>query len=1196
MSLQFIIGDGSKDHKAAYIEKAQEWLAQDPNHQVFFLVPNHNKFEREQDILSELKKRSGQKNYSSIRAQVFSLYRLAWYYLQQTGLLAKETVSEAGSAMILRKTLQETAEQLTIYRGEITKPGFIQQVLDLQKELQTGNVTPDDLQVEIAGDSAKAVDQKMKFAELALIFANYQDALAERNLQVDHPLVTLCEYLNTEDPVTAKPNLRQTLFIVTGFFDLQAQESALLTTLMRQGHLLVSLLLDKPYPTESPSPLNLFRGTGKMYYHLYQNAAEFKVPFLGVQPAENRQAASDLQALEQMWRLTQNQGTFEKPKGLRNNVQVWKAADPEEEVRQVAAEIRQLVALEQFQINPESGKRNFRYRDIQVLTPDIELYGQLIPHVFREAGIPFYIDQESLMEQHPIVEFLQSLFALDRYNYRLTDIMRLLKTELYLPKYFSEQATELKQRQRIFRETVDLTENIAIENNFQGYFWQQETDWNLVTYDEIVEEVVETENYAAISNRLRRSFREDISFFLSDLKTTATCGEAVEKLYHFLLGIGVEEQLLSWRDTDLAEGNLSLARNHEQTWNSLMSLMDDYYQIYGADSFDFDLFQTVFATGLESSSYSKVPTAIDQVQVNQIERARLGQAKITFAIGLNETTFPKKIEDRSLLNNEDRELLNEKFQTDQYLRDNQKDGLSQAPLNAYVLYLSAGERLYLTYAANYDTKQNIKISPYLQRIVKQLAVPLQERAYLNPSSDPANYLTSYRSLIGQLNLLQRRVADDQLKLPLIWQKLRGGLRNAEQEVQNLAQRVFESQTHQNIPRDLEPALAEKIYGKDIYASVSRLETFYGCEYKYFANYGLNLKERNVFELSPMITGDFFHDSLDRFLKILIEKNLVLAELDEETRTTLVNDVLNEIFDETRFQILQSSARMKYIRYQLGKIIQKVSWILNQQSQRSAMSPLQTEVLFGQIAGQKGIDGLTMPLSNGGNLFVRGKIDRVDCAQDEKNTWFSVVDYKSGDKKFDAVGAYYGLAMQLVTYLDVTLTNAAQLVGNTHAKPAGAYYLHIHDPILQPEAASPQDLLKQFKYNGLLVDDPKALGRLDNSLEPKETSLFFPLKADADGVVGKSRSNVGNVYAEEDLATLMQYNRQKMTNAAEKIVSGEVKLNPYLRGKNERACNYCPFRSVCAFDAMLKENNYVQLENMNQQTIIERMKEATDNHE
>ena len=67
-------------------------------------------------------------------------------------------------------------------------------------------------------------------------------------------------------------------------------------------------------------------------------------------------------------------------------------------------------------------------------------------------------------------------------------------------------------------------------------------------------------------------------------------------------------------------------------------------------------------------------------------------------------------------------------------------------------------------------------------------------------------------------------------------------------------------------------VAKDLYGKDIYTSVSRMETFYQCEYKYFVNFGLRLKERDIYGLNPLVTGELFHEALDRFLSLVIQQN------------------------------------------------------------------------------------------------------------------------------------------------------------------------------------------------------------------------------------------------------------------------------------------------------------------------------------
>ncbi|MGH2096187.1 hypothetical protein ACQ10O_14400, partial [Enterococcus faecalis] len=73
--------------------------------------------------------------------------------------------------------------------------------------------------------------------------------------------------------------------------------------------------------------------------------------------------------------------------------------------------------------------------------------------------------------------------------------------------------------------------------------------------------------------------------------------------------------------------------------------------------------------------------------------------------------------------------------------------------------------------------------------------------------------------------------------------------------------------------------------------------------------------------------------------------------------------------DARFSVLTTSSRINYIRYQLSQTIKKVSCALKRQSQRSGMTTVQTEVLFGQIAAKKRISGLALPLKNQGKIHV-----------------------------------------------------------------------------------------------------------------------------------------------------------------------------------------------------------------------------------
>lgn len=69
---------------------------------------------------------------------------------------------------------------------------------------------------------------------------------------------------------------------------------------------------------------------------------------------------------------------------------------------------------------------------------------------------------------------------------------------------------------------------------------------------------------------------------------------------------------------------------------------------------------------------------------------------------------------------------------------------------------------------------------------------------------------------------------------------------------------------------------------------------------------------------------------------------------------------------------------------------------------------------------------------------------------------------------------------------------------------------------------------------------------------------------------------------------MAHNRENMRLAGDAITSGEIKLNPAYKDKQRIAYEFCPFRSICTFDVMLKENNYHRLEKIDKEEALRRI--------
>lgn len=1182
MSLQFIRGTAVMDLETKLVNESVDWLTADANREVFYLVPNHMKFEQEINVLKRIKnlQETTAKSVTTMRLQVFSFYRLAWYFLQHTQYYSSEMLTEAGAAMIFKKVLSENEEKLHVFRGEMNKAGFIQQLFDLYQEMKAGNIQLEDLESLLMEGNleSKQLDIQMKVQDIRLIFSEFEEKLASYGLKSTEIINHLTDYLESQD-------LSNVLFIVNGYHHFTAREYKLIEVLLRKGGAVkISLLLDKKYPTIQPELNDLFYETGNTYFQLYQLARKNQVVILPDYVESEKYLVNEdvLKQLNQYWILAQQEHRV-KPfaKVKQESLQIWKAENLKEEINHVAKEIRRLVVEE-----------NYRYKDIQLLTRELDCYENLIEPLFSIHQVPVYLDRDMAMEQHPLVEFIQALFDVEAYHYRYKDVLRFLRTELFIPYATTKEPQKWIDMRNDWRRKVDITENVVLAYGYEGYHWTRAEDWQFIRYDFEAEKVDDTKRVEQESNQVRQSIQQKLPNFFKGMAEATTGANGADLFYQFLVNIGVEQQLLMWRQQAIEKGQLETGKNHEQTWDALMTLLDEYVTIYGEDAFDFDTFKEILASGLEGLRYSKVPTAIDQVQVRSVDLARPGQAKVIFAIGLTDQVFPQKIENKTLLSDEERLFVNENLEEDQFLIKEARKMIAKEPFMAYLMFSAATERLYLSYPNTKDTVQDIKPSAYLRMIQQALGIASQEKNELTLTDNEETSLQhvgTFRTLISELTNLKRQKKETGEPILPLWLALEKEL--FRQPNASFTRGIFESLSHQNVPENLANELAESLYGKEIYTSVSRMESFYRCQYQYFSRFGLGLKERDVFGLSAAATGDFFHEALDQFFKLLLTTDQHLSQLSEKEVKEFTEKVLESIFGEARFSILNSTSRMNYIRFQLGQTIQKVSWALKKQSEKSGMTTLQTEVIFGQIASQKGIQGLELPLQNNGKIHVRGKIDRVDQLVTSEATYLGVIDYKSSHKKFNISEAYYGLAMQMLTYLDVAMMDAVNLLG-TAAKPAGSFYFHVHNPILpyEEEEKRENQVLKKYQLDGIMLNDQNLLDHLDKSLEAKQTSVVFPIEESAKELIKPGRRQEDKFVSQSELEVLLAHNRSRFVAAGNKITGGEIALNPAYQGKERVACRFCPFQSVCEFDVMLKENNYHRLETMNKKEVMNRLTE------
>ena len=404
-------------------------------------------------------------------------------------------------------------------------------------------------------------------------------------------------------------------------------------------------------------------------------------------------------------------------------------------------------------------------------------------------------------------------------------------------------------------------------------------------------------------------------------------------------------------------------------------------------------------------------------------------------------------------------------------------------------------------------------------------------------------------------------------------------------------KVLSSLNYENRTLQLGEDVSKELYGDHIQASVSRMELFHSCPFSHFAQHGLRLRERQVYRLEAPDIGDLFHAALKFIAETVMTQKLSWTDMTREQCEILAKEAVEMLAPKLQNEILLSSNRHHYIKRKLEQIISRASYVISEHAKSSGFSPVGLELGF----GPKGeLPSLAFPLKNGAKMELVGRIDRVDKAQDANGTFLRVIDYKSSSKDLNVSEVYYGIALQMLTYLDIIIAHSSSLIG-TKADPAGVLYFHVHNPIVSTSKMLTledieQELYKKFKMNGLLLGEENVIKLMDKTIETGDSSIISA-GFKKDGTLSK-RSKVAS---KQEFDYLRRYVRKMYRNTGNKITEGNVEIAPY-KMKEKTPCTFCAYKSVCQFDESLETNDYRLFTPKPKEDMIEIIKKEVEGDE
>ncbi|MED2943990.1 helicase-exonuclease AddAB subunit AddB [Bacillus swezeyi] len=1157
MGAVFLTGRSGSGKTTFILNEIREKLRREPlGKPIIFLVPDQMTFLMEYE-LSKTPDLGG-----TIRAQVYSFSRLAWRILQHTGGMNRPFLTGTGIQMLLRKLIEEHKGEFRVYQNASDKSGFTEQVERMLTEFKRHCLTPESIRGIMEGSGSSEYEGERiladKLHDLYMLYSKMEENLERQYVQSEDYLTLLAEQIPDAEEI------RNASVYVDGFHQFTPQEMNVLEQLMKHAReMTFSLTADKPFTVNTPHELHLFRMTGKAYYDLYQKAQELGLDLSEVRLEEGKRHshAPELQHLERYF----DERPAKAYSGKMEALCIMQAAGRRTEIEGIAREIHSLIR-----------KDGFRLRDIAVIARNVEDYKDTIKEVFKDYEIPFFIDGKESMQNHPLIELIRSTLDIIKGNWRYEAVFRCVKTELLFPQD--------EPRERL-REQVDQLENYCIAYGIKGERWTSKDPFAYRRYASLDEDFAKTDREIETEhmlNELKGWIVPPIHRLQKRIKKAESVREMAEAVYLYLEEADVPMKLEQERRIAEEDGRIAESRQHNQVWDAVIQLLDEFVEMMGDEHISFSLFQQMIETGLESLKFALIPPALDQVLIGNMDLSRMYGTKCTFLIGANDGILPARPADDGVLSDDDREWLK---RNGAELAATGREQLLDENFLIYMTLSSPSEKLYVSYPIADAEGKTLLPSTVVKRL-SELFPNHAEKVLINEPEQLSdeeqlefliNKSAALSYLAGQLGIWTR-----QYPISDVWWSTYNFLMDEPDRF--FSQNILSSLFFRNKVHKLSPHVSRELYGENIQGSVSRMETYKACPFSHFASHGLRLKERQFFKLEAPDIGQLFHSALKLISDRLHELKLDWRDLTKEQCDTLSSDAVERLAPKLQKEILLSSNRHHYVKQKLQKIIARVSGILSEHAKASGFAPVGLELGFG---GNGPLPPMRFTLKNGCTMELVGRIDRVDKAESSKGLLLRIVDYKSSDKGLDLAEVYYGLALQMLTYLDLSITHSADWLG-MKASPAGVLYFHVHDPMIQVPVPLGLDeiekeIFKKFKMKGLLLGDQEAIRLMDTTLEQGRSDIISAgLKKD-----GSLRSDSA-VVSEEDFHFLRRHIRRTFQEAGEEITDGKVSIEPY-KLKDKTPCTYCSFQSFCQFDESLEENEYRKLKPEKDNVILERLK-------
>lgn len=791
------------------------------------------------------------------------------------------------------------------------------------------------------------------------------------------------------------------------------------------------------------------------------------------------------------------------------------AQTPIDELRWVANEVCKLVKND-----------GVPAREILVTARDLELYRSLLNNEFAYYDVPVNASPLATMADHPLAEL----------------VIGLLDPQLYEGDITSQKASQALLR--VFRAGLLRGEWNIPQRDLDDIELKMYTEDPRTLWPQKGQSEEGSTRQSVLAKHLRamlalRGQAESVFH-----RATGSVRERLEAMIRFL-GNNIER-----RDDD------SLL----QAWAALIELFDELAELVGEE--DFSVLAPTFADTV-ADALSGVPLGKPDRATNAVDvlafPTPMRHYRYVFMMGADEGQLPRLAQENGLLSDRERHVLVN------YEREHGK------PVTSHAL-----DSLTLRKKTDHEWEAFYRVARHADHLIVSYAVGS------NGEPSPSPYVRKDSKDTGKP--IEMSECSHNLQMSTV--------QEAHGISSDRAYELFTQEVDAKTVLDL---------------SVSSIESYYRNPYQFFLEKGLRVRKPQAFDLDVAAQGTYYHGVLQHAVDLWKEANpqaslttdSIMPYLRRCWNLSGSEDGWSVLQDDPRLSILDYTNRMKAVHEQLKAILERFMYMQDEWRSSTGLQmryddnksadtstgllktiPLHTELQFGELGDENGMwDPHTLPVEDihgDVTVRVRGKVDRIDLIEWNGHQGRVVIDYKRsakdlfvpGNKGIDADSVYYGRELQLLTYAHV-------VDENTKGKPPIAAVMFL--PIT---AADSTDIDGKY-FSQRLADDNTGNNESDS------VSLFASAGMPGVGIprivsapsLNKSEMFIGPWHQEkgrtafvnvssDDFHRLLQFADEKIQEAAEGILRGDLPVRPYrISGSDNDGMRWCDYKSIMAIDVI-----------------------------